>query len=169
MRILDELSAYNGDLDYEGLVKKLDEINNRENSRFHKEYQSVPVLCLEKEKEFLLPLPQDKIRNSYKIVTETVKVNQSSMISYKSNQYSVPSKYIGKQLKIQVYDEQIHLYDHECLVAIHNLSSRKMNYTETHYIDILSKTLPFERDKLVEIARENLQKIGERYNHEHNI
>ena len=44
MRILDELSAYNGDLDYEGLVKKLDEINNRENSRFHTEYQSVPVL-----------------------------------------------------------------------------------------------------------------------------
>ena len=169
MRILDELSAYNGDLDYEGLVKKLDEINNRENSRFHAEYQSVPVLSLEKEKEFLLPLPQDKIRNSYKIVTETVKVNKSSMISYKSNQYSVPSKYIGKQLKIQVYDEQIHLYDHEYLVAIHNVSARKMNYNETHYIDFLSKTLPFERDKLVEIARENLQKIGERYNHEHNI
>lgn len=61
--VMDELSAYNGDLDYEGLVKKLDEINNRENSRFHTEYQSVPVLSLEKEKEFLLPLPQDKIRN----------------------------------------------------------------------------------------------------------
>ena len=167
--VMDELSAYNGDLDYEGLVKKLDEINNRENSRFHTEYQSVPVLSLEKEKEFLLPLPQDKIRNSYKIVTETVKVNKSSMISYKSNQYSVPSKCIGKQLKIQVYDEQIHLYDHEYLVAIHNVSARKMNYNETHYIDFLSKTLPFERDKLVEIARENLQKIGERYNHEHNI
>lgn len=36
-------------------------------------------------------------------------------------------------------------------------------------IDFLSKTLPFERDKLVEIARKNLQKIGERYHHEHNI
>ena len=36
-------------------------------------------------------------------------------------------------------------------------------------IDFLSKTLPFERDKLVEISKENLQKIGERYAHEHNI
>ncbi len=36
-------------------------------------------------------------------------------------------------------------------------------------IDFLSKTLPFERDKRAETARENLQKIGERYNYEHNI
>lgn len=32
------------------------------------------------------------------------------MISYKSNQYSVPPEYIGKKLKLQVYDDQLHVY-----------------------------------------------------------
>jgi hypothetical protein len=163
MKILDELSAYSGDLNYTELCNKLEEINNRENSRFHKEYQGVPLLSLEKEKEFLLPLPQEQIRNSYKIRTSTVKVNKSSMITYRTNQYSVPTKYIGKHLKIQVYDEQLHLYDHNELVAIHTISSSKINYLENHYIEILSKTLPFEADKLEQIAKENLEKIGERF------
>ena len=163
MKILDELSAYSGDLNYTELCNKLEEINNRENSRFHKEYQGVPLLSLEKEKEFLLPLPQEQIRNSYKIRTSTVKVNKSSMITYRTNQYSVPTKYIGKHLKIQVYDEQLHLYDHNELIAIHTISSSKINYLENHYIEILSKTLPFEADKLEQIAKENLEKIGERF------
>lgn len=168
MRILDELAAYNGDLDFTELNQKVEDINNRENNRFHKEYQTIPTLALQKEKEFLLPLPQDKIRNSYKIQTLTVKVNKSSMITFKNNQYSVPFKYIGKQLKIQVYDEQLHLYDHETLVAIHKISNQKLNYTQDHYLELLSKALPFEDKKLQEIAKENLNRIGERYN-EHSL
>ena len=168
MRILDELAAYNGDLDYTELNKKVEEINNRENNRFHKEYQTVPTMALQKEKEFLLPLPQDKIRNSYKVQIQIVKVNKSSMITYKNNQYSVPPKYIGKQLKIQVYDEQLHLYDRQELVTIHQISAIKLNYNEEHYLELLSKILPFENDKLREIAKENLNKIGARYS-EHNI
>ena len=47
MRILDELRAYNGDLTYSELNDKLQEINNRENSRFHNSYQMVLVLGLD--------------------------------------------------------------------------------------------------------------------------
>lgn len=64
MRILDELKAYNGDLNYDQLVKKLEEINNRENSRFHKGYQSIPLLYLDKEKDLLNPLPHEKNKRS---------------------------------------------------------------------------------------------------------
>ncbi len=168
MRILDELKAYSGDLNYTELNQKVEDINNRENTRFHKEYQTIPTLALQREKEFLLPLPQDKIRNSYTIQTLTVKVNQSSFVTYKNNQYSVPSQYIGKQLKIQVYDELLHLYDHEILVAIHKITNQKLNYSYNHYLELLSKTLPFKDDKLQEIAKENLNRIGEKYN-EHNL
>ena len=52
-----------------------------------------------KKKDSLLPLPHEKIRNRYKITTLQVKVNKQAMISYKSNQYSVPIEYIGKKLK----------------------------------------------------------------------
>jgi len=163
MRILDELRAYSGDLDYEQLNMKLKEINDRENSRLHRSYNGIPVLYLKKEKDFLNPLPHESIRSQYSIVTHTVKVNKSSMISYKSNQYSVPPEYIDKILQLQVYDNQLHLYYNTNLVAVHNISSRKLNYIETHYIEILSRTLPFEDEKISEMAKENLRKIGERY------
>jgi len=163
MKILDELRAYSGDLDYTELCAKLAEINDRENARFHESYSGIPLLYLEKEKGFLSPLPNEKIRNHYCIATDTVKVNRSSMISYRSNQYSVPPEYIGKILQIQVYDNWIHLYYNTDLVAVHSISSRKLNYLEGHYIEIMGRTLPFESERIAEIAKENLRIIGERY------
>lgn len=164
MRILDELKAYNGDLNYDQLVKKLEEINNRENSRFHKGYQSIPLLYLDKEKDLLNPLPHEKIRDPYQIITKTVKVNQSSMITYKGNQYSLPPEYIDKRLQLQVYDNQIHMYFNTNLVAVHLISNKKMNYLKEHYVEILKLTLPFDNEDIENIAKENLSKIGERYN-----
>lgn len=164
MRILDELKAYNGDLNYDQLVKKLEDINNRENSRFHESYQCIPLLYLNKEKDLLNSLPPEKIRDQYKIITKTVKVNQSSMITYKGNQYSLPPEYIDKRLQLQVYDNQLHLYFNTKLVAVHLVSSKKMNYLKEHYIEILKLTLPFDNENIENIAKENLNKIGERYN-----
>lgn len=164
MKILDELKAYSGDLSYDQLVKKLEDINNRENSRFHKSYQCIPLLYLDKEKDLLNSLPSKKIRGHYQIVTKTVKVNQSSMITYKGNQYSLPPEYIDKRLQLQVYDNQLHLYFNTNLVAVHLVSSKKINYLKEHYIDILKQTLPFNDENIENIAKENLNKIGERYN-----
>lgn len=163
MRILDEIKAYSNDLTYYELILKLEEINNRENTKFHKAYSMIPVIGLEKEKDSLLPLPTEKIRNQYKITTKTVKVNKSSMITHKNNQYSVPPEYIDKLLQLQCYHDQIHLYYNMKLIAIHDLSSRKLNYLDIHYQEILKKTLPFDDEKIAEIAKLNLKAIGERY------
>lgn len=163
MRILDELKAYNGDFDYPELINKLGEINNRENSKFHKAYQSIPLVTLDKEKNALNPLPTENLRRQYKITTKKVKVNKSSMIVYKSNQYSVPPKYIGKLLTIQLYDNQIHCYHNTVLVTIHSLSLKPLNYKHEHYTAICRETLPFDEDDIETIAKENLSRIGERY------
>ena len=163
MRILDELRAYGGDLNYEELILKVSEINDRENARFHNTYQMIPLLGLEKEKDFLLPLPTEKIRNHYSIKTGTVKVNASSMINYLSNQYSVPPKYINKNLQIQVYDNQIHLYYNKNIVCVHRISKQKLNYAESHYKEIIKATLSCHEDKIEKIAKDNLRRIGEMY------
>ncbi len=163
MRILDELRAYSGHLSYDGLSEKLRQINDRENNRMHKEYNMIPVLGLKKEKDFLTKLPPDRIRSHYQITTTTVKVNETSMISYKSNQYSVPPEFIGKTVKMQVYDDLLHIYDSTSLIALHKISDKKLNYIEAHYISLAKKTLPFDDDKINEIAKENLKRIGERY------
>lgn len=110
MRIPDELLAYSGDLTYDELSMKLATINNRENTAFYQSYQGIPILDLENEKVSLRPLPSQSIRKQHSINTTDVKVNTSSMNSYKSNSYSVPPEYIGEYLQLQVYDNQLHLY-----------------------------------------------------------
>ena len=164
MRILDEIRAYSGELDLTGLQKKIEDINNRENTRLHKSYLGVPITDLEKEKDFLNPLPTDKIRSQYQLVTKTVKVNRSSMITYKNNLYSVPPEYLDKNLQLQVYDNHLHLYYSTKLVAVHKISDKKLNYIENHYIEILNRNLKYKNKEDIEaVAKENLKKIGERY------
>lgn len=88
------------------------------------------------------------------------------MITYRANQYSVPPKYAGKQLRLQVYDNYLHLYHNTTLVAMHEISSRKLNYLEQHYIEISSLTLKNSSCDIPSIAKENLKQIGALYQHE---
>lgn len=166
MRILDEILAYSGSLNYDELVKKVKEINERENAAFHTGYHGIPVMDLENEKTFLGKLPPISIRKSYQVDCIDVKVNKSSMISYKSNMYSVPPEYIGQTLQLQAYDNQIHLYYNTELVTVHLISNKKMNYHKSHYESIISQTLAYDSDKIKKIAEENLKNIGERYNND---
>lgn len=165
MKILDEIRAYSGDLTYEELTKKVNEINERENTSYHEGYNSIPLFDFEIEKDLLQQLPPSSIRDHYTIDTSTVKVNNSSMISYKSNQYSVPPEYMNKQLQLQVFDQQLHLYYNKKLVAIHNISEKKLNYLEEHYVNIAKLTFPsMDDDEIRRRAKENMKIVGERFN-----
>ena len=166
MKLLDEIRAYNGTLDYEGLHKLVSDLNNRINSTCHTSTGKIPILHLEKEKDFLSELPKEQIRNHYKIITKSVKVNRQSMISYKSNQYSVPPEYIGKKLKLQVYDDQLHVYYNTNLVTIHKIQNQKLNYHAEHYTEISALTFKKKSYEMIEIARNNLKMIGEVYQNE---
>ncbi len=166
MKLLDEIRAYNGTLNYEQLHKLVSDLNNRINSRCHTSTGKIPILHLNKEKDFLSELPKEQIRNHYKISTTSVKVNSQSMISYKSNQYSVPPEYIGKRLKLQVYDGQIHLYYNTNLITIHAIQNQKLNYHTEHYAEISALTFNRSSYEMIEKAKENLNLIGEVYKNE---
>lgn len=163
MRILDELYAYNGDLSYEGLVMKVSEINERENNRLHESYGMIPILGLSKEKDALQPLVSEDIRRHHKIKTQTLTVNKSSLISIKSRLYSVPPEYIQKRVKVQIYDNQIHVYYNTELIAIHSPSMKHLNYQKQHYEAIASLTLPFDEEDIDKLSKKNLETIGARY------
>lgn len=165
MKILDEIMAYNGKLSYEGIIKKIAEINERENTRYHGSYQMHPIIGLKKEKDFLCPLPPMTIRNLYHIKTKRVLVNASSMISYLGNHYSVAPEYMGKHVDIQEHDSHLCIYYNKLLITIHPISDKKLNYLHEHYVGIAKLTLPFSKDKIEEIAKENLERIGKRYEH----
>jgi transposase len=166
MKLLDELRAYNGQLDYRGLVDLVERINNRVNGQVSQGTGRIPLLYLQKERGSLSPMPAESIRQGYQILTSTPKVNASSMVSHKGSQYSVPPEYIGKRLTLQLYDGHLHLYHGTRLVAIHPQSGQKLNYLESHYIAIAGVTLNGDRIDIGEIARENLRLIGEAYGNE---
>jgi len=164
MRILDELYAYNGTLDLAELNEKLKEINNRENAKLHESTGRIPILHLKKEKDSLSPLPQEKIRNLYRIKPLNVKVNSQGNITYKKAFYSVPASYIGKQLTIQVYDEYLHVYSNTKLVTVHSIvEGQKWNYKQDHYEERVKMSITTDKEAVKKIAEENLKTIGDKF------
>lgn len=163
MKVLDELYAYNGLLDLGELNQKLMEINERLNHSVHIETGKIPILHIQKEKGSLLSPPRDKIRNLYRIPSSKVKVNSQSSISYKGNFYSVPSKYIGKNLIIQAYDDHLHVYDNTKLVTVHQISTIKRNYKPDYYIEMVGNKFHGDSDTIRQIAENNLKQTGVLY------
>lgn len=169
MKILDEIRAYNGKLDYDSLNKLVTRINNRVNTHVVKDTGIIPIMYFNKEKAFLSHLPVKNIRKPYQITTKPLKVNQSSMINYGGNQYSVPTEYLGKSLTAQAYDGYIHLYYNTTLVTVHKITEQKLNYHEKDYIEISRKSHSFKEEDIELRAKENLALLGGISSHEHNI
>lgn len=169
MKILDEIRAYNGKLDYDGLNKLVTRINNRVNTHVVKDTGIIPIMYFNKEKASLSHLPVKNIRKPYQIATKPLNVNPSSMINYGGNQYSVPTEYIGKSLTAQAYDGYIHLYYNTTLVTVHRITEQKLNYHEKDYIEIARKSHSFKEEDIESRAKENLALLGGISGHEHNI
>ena len=166
MKILDEIRAYNGKLNYMKLVELVTRINNRVNAQVNQGIGRIPLMYYNKEKAFLNSLPADNIRKPYQIATNTVKVNHSSMFNYKGCQYSVPPEYIDKIVSLQVYDGYIHVYCNTEFITIHQLSSKKLNYISEHYAAIARKSHIFRDEHIMDRAKENLEIIGKVYDYE---
>ena len=166
MKILDEIRAYNGKLNYLELVELVRRINNRVNTQVNQGTGRIPLMHYNKEKTFLNSLPTDNIRKSYQITTNTAKVNHSSMFVYKGCQYSVPPEYIGKIVSLQVYDGYIHVYCNTEFITIHQLSSKQLNYIFEHYVSIAKKSHVFKDEHITDRAKENLGIIGKVYDYE---
>ncbi|MCM3360371.1 IS21 family transposase [Niallia sp. MER TA 168] len=165
MKLLDEIHAYQGKFDYEELYKFVQTLCNRINNSYHQGTGKIPILALKKERNLLSPLPHERIRDSYKIDRILVKVNPSNMITFKSNQYSVPPGYIGKTLSLQIYDNHIFVYYNTDLIVEHPIRPLKINYKPEHYVDTLARGLP-DSTNIEELARKNLEAINEVYKNE---
>lgn len=165
MKFLDEIHAYQGKFDYEELHQFVQKLCNRINNSYHQGTGKVPILALNKEKNLLSPLPHERIRDSYKIVHTLVRVNPSNMVPYKSNQYSVPPGYIGKTVRLQVYDNHIFVYYNTDLIVQHPIRQSRINYKPEHYVDTLARGLP-STDNIDELAMKNLEAINEVYKNE---
>lgn len=169
MKILDEIRAYNGKLDYDGLNRLVERINNRVNTEVVKGTGIVPILYFGKEKASLSSLPAETIRKPYQIASRTVKVNASSMVNFGGCQYSVPPDYVGMSLTIQSYDGHIYVYHNTELVSVHRASSQRLNYHKEDYMEIARMSHSFKEEDIAARAKENLELLGRRDSHGQHI
>lgn len=161
MKLLDEIEAYSGKLNLVELYEFISRLNTRTNNSICKGSGRIPIIDFEKEKNSLLPLPHESVRNQYRIKTIKSKVNSAGMITVKTNQYSVPPEYIGKNVCYQIHDSNIYIYFNTKLIAVHMLSNRKLNYSIEHYVDTLSHTyIGKTSDEVIQMAKHNLDIIG---------
>ena len=141
-KLCDRLLAYNNEFesveDLEKIVKNFNDSINNEISQTHNRVVNEVFEC---EKEYLSPLPNNKIFSSYLSNRETRKVAKDSMISYEGNKYSVPVKYINCNLIICVKNNMLYIYDNTNLVRCHEISKNNLNYNVEDVKDILANDL----------------------------
>lgn len=163
-KLCDRLLAYNNEFEsveeLEKIVNTFNENINKEESQVH---NRVVNEVFEYEKEYLLPLPNQKIFSTYLSNRETRKVAKDSMISYKGNKYSVPVKYISFDLSIIEKDNNLYIYDNTNLVRCHTISNNSLNYNNEDIKDILASDLlrNSSEEKIEQFIEENLSQYDQ--------
>lgn len=148
---------YEGEFETEEeLIAILEKVNKKVNTYICQETGVPPLLLFQKEKEYLQPLPNPKVIESYMSHNRQTTVQKDSMVSYMNNKYSVPLEYIGKPVNLRVKSNTLEIYFSTELVAKHELTSKKLNYDETHYIRLLSGCMK-DNQSVAELAQTNLQ------------
>ena len=151
-KLCDRLKSYNNEFetleDLINIVNKFNEECGKEKSQAH---SKIVNEIFEDEKKYLIPLPNKNILEKYKQNIEYRKVTQDSMIVYRGNRYSVPTRFIGSYLGIRIIDNQVCLYDNTELIRCHKVSDKNLNYNNEDKIEILKSDLLFGlNDKEIE-------------------
>lgn len=161
-KLVDRLKVYNGEFDtFEELDKIVESFNSDINNEISQATNEKPFERFEDEKEYLGQLPMMDLLLSYFHHEKEYKVYKDSMINYKGQKYSVPTRFIGKYVNVYEVDDLINIYYTEDLIASHSKSEKFLNYKKDHAIEILkSDALKGWDDSSVEdFIENNLKKM----------
>jgi len=160
-KLCDRLKSYNNEFetleDLIEIVNKFNEECGKEKSQAH---NKVVNEVFEDEKKYLLPLPNKNILEKYKQSIEYRKVSQDSMIIYKGNRYSVPTRFINSYLGIRIIENQVYIYDNTELIRCHKITNNNLNYNSDDKLEILKSDLLYglnEDEINTKIKETNLQ------------
>lgn len=140
-KLMDRLKAYNEEFEsWNDLVNISQNFMDDLNHEVSQISGEIPVILFNKEKEYLLPPPNNGILTSYisRQEDKTYPVNRESMIKYEGKKYSVPTRYIGERMTVTTDDtSNLSIYYNNEFVVCHAISSKMYNYTIDTACDIL--------------------------------
>lgn len=154
------LKSYDGKIkDKEHLIKLIDKLNIDINKQKNTRTNIPPILLFTKEKEYLSPLPNKELLDSYEDEMRSCKVPSTFVIEYKGAKYSVPPYLITKTVNYKERDGKLFIYYKNDLVAEHLLAkSKTINYQVDHYKKGLVGKLK-DDNEIDELTKKNLAKF----------
>lgn len=144
-KIVSQLKNYNGKYkDLMDIHDKLSTISKEDRESISQATKFPRIFLLEKEKGDLLPLPRKEIRQKYHLNLKEVTVSNESLISYKSNKYSVDKKFIGHRVGLVVKRDELHIYYNNKIIAIHTITQKLLNIKKEHHLYYPKRPQPTE-------------------------
>ncbi len=157
-RFISWLLPYDGKFkDENELINIIKKVNDQVNNTINRTTNIPPVVLFKKEKEYLSPLPNSLMLDSYIQDAITQVVPPTLLVPYKGSGYSVPSKFINKRVSLYPIDNKLYIYYNDFLVTVHPLSSNKFNYKYDHYVDALSSRISSSSKEIEDMATSNLK------------
>ena len=155
---------------YEGELNSIDELKTlieetitaESNQQINTGTNMPPATLFAKEKEYLKPLCNDVLLDSYLQKHTTQLVDETMLVYYKGNRYSVPASCIGKTVKVYEIENHLYIYDNKKPITIHTISQNRINYNPEHYTEALIIRLKntFGEDEIAQMAKENLERLN---------
>lgn len=160
------LIAYDGKIeDKNHLISLINKLNDDINKQINTRTNMRPALLFKKEKEYLNPLPSERLLDIYETEMRSCKVPSTFVIEYKGAKYSVPPYLITKTVKYKEEYGKLLIFYKTDLVAMHEIAKPKtINYNYDHYKSGLIGKV--KSDDIDEITAKNLAKFkdfGEKY------
>ena len=154
------LNAYQGKIkDKNHLLKLIDKLNIDINKQKNTRTNIPPILLFKKEKEYLSPLPNSELLDSYEDEMRSCKVPSTFLIEYKGAKYSVPPYLINKTVKYKEVKEKLYIYYQNDLVSEHQINKKHtINYYQHDYKNGLIGKFKDDED-IEKITSENLAKF----------
>jgi len=144
-KIVSQLKNYNGKYkDLMDIHDKLSTISKEDRESISQATKLPRIFLLEKEKGDLQPLPRKEIRQKYHLNLKEVTVSNESLISYKSNKYSVDKKFIGHRVGLVVKRDELHIYYNNKIIAIHTITQNLLNIKKEHHLYYPKRPQPTE-------------------------
>lgn len=159
-RTIDRLMVFNYEFENEQDLKRIvhefmTDLNNECSQAVHEK----PSKLLINEQSVLLPFNRLELvsyvsRNQH----VTRKVSIESMVQYQNSKYSVPVKYIGKEVTLDVRKDNLLIWYGQQCIRSHQISEKTLNYQRDDSLEILRSDVfkYLEDEELERFVEENL-------------
>jgi len=160
-RTVNRLMVFNYEFKDEHELKSIvTEFMNDLNEEVSQAVNAKPSKLLEEETPILIPFNRLELlsyvaRNHH----VTRKVSIESMVQYRHSKYSVPVKYIGKEVTLDVRKDKLFVWYGDQCIRSHPLSEKSLNYQRDDSLEILRSDVfkYLEDEELERFVEENLE------------